>query len=173
MFEVDLDIVPPLETERAGTFVRAVTQQRGRGQNVAPSRLPTRDPLQLTELLERVDANVRVRSDAEPDRALAHALHGQKAVAQVRLRRRAGTDARACLREQVELLPVCVRRVHHGRAFRQTASAVEQLDRADAVFGETLLDLAGLLVGMYVQRQAFVGRVASDRLQPLGRACAH
>jgi hypothetical protein len=152
MLKIDLDVVPPFDAERAGALVGAITQQRRRGQHVPPSRLPARDPFELSQLLERVDANVRVRSDADPDRALADTLDGQEAVAEVRLRRRARADAGACLREQVELVPVCVSRVYDGRAFRQTAGAVEQLEWAEAVFRQTLLDFAGLLVGVHVQR---------------------
>jgi len=41
------------------------------------------------------------------------------------------------------------------------------------VLGETLLDLAGLLVGVNVERHPLAGRVAADLLEPLHRAGAH
>ena len=80
-------------------------------------------------------------------------LDRQEAVAEVRLGRRARADARAGGREQVELVAVGVRRVDDGRARAEAAARVEQLDRAQAVLGEALLDLARLLVGVDVQRQ--------------------
>ena len=60
--------------------------------------------------------------------------------------------------------------MHDGRVRAQTARALEQLDRADAVLGETLLDLAGLLVGVDVERQALGGGVPAELLEPVGRA---
>ncbi len=53
---------------------------------------------------------------------------------------------------------------------RQTAGAGEQLDRSAAVLGEALLDLLRLLVGMGVQRKVVLHRIASDLLEPVGRA---
>ena len=55
----------------------------------------------------------------------------------------------------------------------EAAGAIEQLDGADPVLGDALLDLAGLLVGVDVQRQPLGTRVAPDLLQPLGRARPH
>jgi hypothetical protein len=46
-----------------------------------------------------------------------------------------------------------MRCVNDGRALAQATGPVEQLDRADAVLGEALLDLTRLLVGVHVQRQ--------------------
>jgi len=108
------------------------------------------DALELPQLLERVDADVRVRPDADAEPALAELLHRREAVAEVGLGRRAGTDPRASRREQVELVPVGVRCVHDGRARAEATADVEQLDRAQSVLGEALLDLAQLLVGVDV-----------------------
>ena len=66
--------------------------------------------------------------------------------------------APACA-EQVELAAVGVRRVHDRRARAEAAALGEQLDRAQAVLGEALLDLARLLVRVHVQRQAVLRRV--------------
>ena len=77
------------------------------------------------------------------------------------------------VREQVELAPVRMGRVHHRRVRPEAPGSLEQLDRAQPVLGEALLDLARLLVGVDVQPQALRGRVASDLLQPVGRAGAH
>ena len=57
--------------------------------------------------------------------------HRQEAVAEVRLGRRARADPRPGGGEQVELVPVGVRRVHDRGAGRQAAFAVEQLDRPE------------------------------------------
>src|SRR5204863_5399639 len=139
MGDVDLDIGPRLDAERAGAFVRAVTEERLRREDVPAAGLSSRDPLELAQLLERVDPHVRVRPDADADRARAHALDREEAVAEVRLGRRACADARAGPRDQIELVAVRVRRVDDGRPLRQTAGAVEELDRPHTVLRETLL----------------------------------
>src|SRR5205823_5108890 len=97
--------------------------------------------------------HVRIGADADPDAARADALDREKSVAEVCLRRRAGADAGARTCKQVELRAVGMRRVHDRRALAEAAGAIEQLDRADAVLRDALLDLTGLLVGMDVQRE--------------------
>jgi hypothetical protein len=92
---------------------------------------------------------------------------GQEAVGEIGLGRRAGADRRAALREQVELGAVGVRRVDDRRLRTEAAGALEQLDRPAAVLGETLLDLARLLVGMDVERQRLRRGVAAELLEPL------
>src|SRR5438093_9777907 len=104
MVEVDLSVVPGLEPEGARTLVRAAAQKRADREHVPTSRLPPRDPLELAELLERIDAHVRVGADADSDPARTDALDGQEAVAEVRLRRRARADPRAGAGEEVELV---------------------------------------------------------------------
>ena len=66
-----------------------------------------------------------------------------------------------------------MRRVHDRRALAQAAGAVEQLDRAHAVLGEALLDLARLFVGVHVQGQLLRRGVASDLLEPRRADRAH
>ena len=173
MRKVDLDVIPFLEAERARALVGAEAEQRLGGDDVAAARLAPRDPLELAQLLERIDADVGVRADADPDAAGAHALDRQEAVAEVRLRRQACTDTRAGTGEQVELGAVGVRRVHDGRALAEAAGPIEQLDRPDAVLGEALLDLARLFVRVHVQRQPLCGRVAADLLEPVLGTRAH
>src|SRR6185437_5159075 len=134
-------------------------------------RLAPRDAVELTQLLERVDAHVRVRADAESDSAVEEPLDREEAVAEVRLGRRADADARAGGREQVELVSVGVRCMHDGRARAETAADVEQLDRAQPVLGKALLDLARLLVGVHVQRQLVLCRVAPELLEPVPGTC--
>ena len=141
--------------------------------HVAPAALSARDPLELAELLERVDPDVRVRADADRDPACEQPLDGQEAVAEVGLRRRAGADACAGLGEQVELCPVGVRRVDDRRPLAEAAAPREQLDRAHTVLGEALLDLARLLVGVDVQGQALARCVRAELLEPVGRTRAH
>src|SRR4051812_45611353 len=62
-----------------------------------------------------------------------------------------------------------MRCVHDGRALTEAARPVEQLDWAHAVLGDALLDLAGLLVGVHVERQLLRLRIAADLLEPAGR----
>ena len=158
--------------ERASAHVAAELVQLIGREDAAASGLPSRDALQLAELLERIDADVRVRADAERYRALSDALGGQKAVAEVGLRRRAGADGRTRRGEEVELGAVRVRRMHDRRSLAQAARAREELDRPAPVLREALLDLLRLLVGVDVERQLLGGAVPADLLEPLGRARA-
>src|SRR5205823_2759785 len=96
-----------------------------------------------------------------------------EAVAEIGLGRRAYADPRSRFGEEVELASVGVGRVDDGRVRAETAGLREQLDRAQAVLGQALLDLARLLVGVDVQRQALGSRVASELLEPVARARAH
>ena len=57
--------------------------------------LAARARLELADLLERVDADLRVAADRQPHAGVAVAQRGQVAVAEVALRRRAGHDDRA------------------------------------------------------------------------------
>ncbi len=167
MRQVDLDLVPFLEPERPRALVGAEAEQRLGGDDVAATRLAPRDSLELAQLLERIDADVGVRPDTDPDAASAHALHRQEAVAEICLRRQAGTDTRTGSRNQVELSAVGVRRVHDRRALAEAAGPIQQLDRPDPVLREALVDLAGLFVRVHVQRQPLCGRVAADLLEPV------
>ena len=127
---------------------------------VKTSRRPAlspRDAVELAELLERVYADVRVGADAHPDASMQYALNRQEAVAEIRLGRRARADPRAALGEQVELVPVGVRRVHDRRARAEAAAVGEELDRPETVLGEALLDLARLFVRVDVQGQLVFG----------------
>jgi len=62
--------------------------------------------------------------------------------------------------------------VNDGRALAEATGPVEQLDRADAVLGQTLLDLTWLLVRVHVQRQELGRGVAADLLEPVRRTGA-
>jgi len=66
--------------------------------------------------------------------------------------------------------PSGVRRVHDRRARAETAAVCEPLDGPDSVLGEALLDLARLLVGVHVQRQRVLVRIAAELLEPVARA---
>src|SRR5512133_1509058 len=173
MPEIDLDGVPLLEPERAGAFVGTEAQEALRRDHVAAAALPARDPFELAQLLQRIDANVRVGADAQADAPLAHPLDREEAVAEVRLGRRAGADARARSGDQVELGAVGVRGVDDRRSLAEAARPLQQLDGTDAVLGEALLDLAGLFVGVDVQRQLLCRCVAADLVQPVRGAGAH
>src|SRR5439155_25015546 len=49
----------------------------------------------------------------------------------------------------------------------------EKLDRAEAVLGQALLDLAGLLVCVDVERQSVLVGIPAELLEPLARAGTH
>ena len=133
-------------------------------------RLPVcrrRDAFELAQLLERVDAHVRVGADADADRR-----DGRRARPAGSRRRGSPRSsgrrrcARPASREQVEL----ARRRRASRA-RSSCAAPRQPSRASssigrsAVLGEALLDLARLLVGVDVQRQLVLGGVAAELAQ--------
>src|SRR5205823_5355182 len=92
--------------ERRGPLVGAAAEESRDREDVPPPRAPARGSLELAQLLERVDAHVRVGADADPDSALADFLHGAEAIAEVRLGRRADADACACLPQGLELFQV-------------------------------------------------------------------
>ena len=101
---------------------------------------------------------------------MPHADHGQEAVPEVCLRRRARADRRAGVAEQVELPAVRVCRVHDDRPLPEAAAFGEELDRADAVLREALLDLAWLLVCVDVERQRLARGIAPELLEPVAGA---
>src|SRR5581483_8650311 len=92
--EVDRRLRPLVESERGRPLVGAEAEQRAQRDDAAAPGLPARDSLELTQLLQRVDANVGVAADAHPDRAVAHAGNRQEAVAEDRFWRRAHAEAR-------------------------------------------------------------------------------
>ena len=101
-------------------------------------------------------------------------LDRQEAVAEIRLGRRARADAGAGLGRAGRARGR--RRASRGRpssAAPRQPQLGEQLDRAEAVLGEALLDLARLLVGVHVQRQRLLRGVAAELLEPVARARAH
>ncbi len=64
-------------------------------------------------------------------------------------------------------------RVDDRRSGAEAAGVGEQLERAEAVLGEALLDLARLLVRVHVQDEVAPGGVTADLLEPLARTRAH
>src|SRR5207302_5682029 len=138
MIEVDRGIGPALHPESRRALVSAAAQQRGDREHVPLPRPAPGDPLQLSELLERVDPDVRVRADADPDPALADLIRRAEAVAEIRLRGRADANPRAGLGQEVELSRVRMGCVDNGRVRAETARLREQLDRAQAMLGEAL-----------------------------------
>jgi CDP-diacylglycerol--glycerol-3-phosphate 3-phosphatidyltransferase len=172
MPQIDFHVIPFLQPERTRTLVRAEAKQGFRRDHVPASGLAARDPFQLAELLQRIDAHVRVRADADAEAARAHALDRKKAVTEIRFRRRTRADPGACARKEVQLGAVGVRGVHDRRALAEAAGVVEQLDRADPMLGDAVFDLARLLVGVDVEWEPLRGGVAADLSEPLGRAGA-
>ena len=100
-------------------------------------------------------------------------LEWWEAVSEVRFRGRAEADARAGLRQEVELPRGRVRPMHDRRPGAQAAGLGEELDRPQAVLRETLLDLARLFVRVDVQNELRPLGVASDLLEPRSRAGAN
>src|SRR5258708_27178814 len=94
------DVPPGLQPERARAFVRAEREQPVDRDDVPLQLQPARGPLELAQLLERVDADVRVRADADADAALADAVDRREAVTEVRFGRRADADACARVADQ-------------------------------------------------------------------------
>ena len=139
-------------------------------EDAAPARLPARDPLELAQLLERVDPDVRVGADAERDPAVRDPRRGEEAVAEDRLGRRAGADASRPTRRAGRARRR--RRASRGRpscAGRGSRCASSSSIGRHAVLGEALLDLARLLVGVDVQRQP-LARPRSGRSPRASRA---
>ena len=172
MREVDLDRRATLESERGPPSSAAEAEERSVRKTSRAAGLAPRDPLELAELLERVDAHVRVGADADPDAAVRRPAPPAGSRRRGSPRSSGTRRSRRRLGEQVELASVGVRRVDDGRARAEAAGVGEQLDRPHAVLGEALFDLARLLVGVDVQRQALARRVAADLLEPVARARA-
>ena len=76
------------------------------------------------------------------------------------------------LGDEVELAVGGVRRVDDRRPRPEAAGAGQELDRADAVLLDALVDLPRLLVGVDVEGQRVLLGVAADLLEPVGRAGA-
>jgi hypothetical protein len=110
-----------------------VSGQDSSPSEAAPSSAPPCCGLELPELLERVDPDVRVGADAGADPALAEALEGREAVPKVRLGRRADADPRAGVGQEVELPVLGVGRMDDGRPGAEAARLRQELDRTDAV----------------------------------------
>ena len=138
-------------------------------QHVASPRLAAGDAVELAQLLERVDAHVRVGADAEPDPRWSTRSTGRKpsprfasVVGHAQMR------APACPSRSSSRPSAWVAWTTVVRGPRQPRLG-EQLDRAHAVLGDALLDLARLLVGVHVQRQP-VARSRSGRAPRASRA---
>src|SRR5205823_1702770 len=71
--EVDDCVGPLLEPERGRALVGAEAEQGVERDHAALPGLPARDALELAQLLEWVDAHVRVAPDAHADRSVAYA----------------------------------------------------------------------------------------------------
>ena len=100
-------------------------------------------------------------------------LDGEESVAEVRFRCQACADAGSRLGDEIELAIVRVRGMNDGGSRSEAPCAGEELDRANAVLLEALLDLARLLVGVDVEGQGVLSGIAADLLEPFGGARAH
>src|SRR5437764_10028091 len=144
MIEVDHGIRPRCKAEGGRAFGSADREQLGDRDHAADAGLPAADALQLTELFDRIDPDMRVGPDTKADRPVPNARDWEEAVAEVGLGRRADADSRAGLAQEVELIAIRVRRVDDGRPRPQAALAGQELDRADTFLREAFLDLARL-----------------------------
>ena len=99
----------PRARARASALVRAEAEEPLGREDAAPTGLTAGDPLELAELLERVDPHVRVGADRKRDPAVLDSGRREEAVREVGLGRRAGADGRAALGEQSSSSPfACV-----------------------------------------------------------------
>src|SRR4029450_6678141 len=103
MLEIDGDLPPRLEPERGAPLVCPKAEQRVRRDDVAAAGAPPGDAFQLAQFLERVDADIRVGADADPDPPLAQLLHRREAVAEVGLGCQAEAESRAGVGEPLAL----------------------------------------------------------------------
>ena len=84
MGEIRLDFGPLLEADRLRPLGRADREELRHGNDIAAELLTTCDSLELPQLLERIQPDVRIRADAERDPVLADAGDGEEAFARVR-----------------------------------------------------------------------------------------
>src|SRR5205823_8742773 len=105
------------------------------------------------------------------DSALAEPFDWSEAVAEVCLGGGAEADAGACGGDQVELAVIGVGGVNDCRVRAEAPGLREQLDRQQAVLGQAFLDLAGVLVCVDVQWQAFLLGVTGQVLEPGTGTC--
>src|SRR5712692_1409858 len=103
MREVRVDVTPGVEAERNGAVDRADREQLRERDDVPAAGLPARDPLELAELLQGIDAHVGVGTDRDRDAALEQALDRREAVAEVRFGRGAEANTGTGVGQQVEL----------------------------------------------------------------------
>ena len=141
-------------------------------EHVAPAVLTAGDALELPQFFERIDADVRIRADAQRDPPVSDPDRRQEAVPEVRLRRGARTNRGAAVAEQIELDAVGMGRVDDRGPLAEAAAVREQLDRPKPVLGDALLELARLLVGVHVERKGLLARVAPELLEPVAGARA-
>src|SRR5439155_3500463 len=94
-------------------------------------------------------------------------LDRREAVAEVRFGRRADAHPGAGVLDELELGVGGVGRMDDRGARAEAAGLGQELDRAEAVLGDALLDLSGLLVGVDVEGQPLAFGVAADLLEPV------
>src|SRR5262245_2378253 len=128
MLEVDLDLWPRVEPERARAVSRADRQQLPRLEHSAAPGCASSDALELAKLLERVDAHVGVRADRGPDAPLEESGRWSEAVSKIGLRRRAHAHGRPGGGDEIQLDLVCMRGVHDGRARGEAPGSLQELD---------------------------------------------
>src|SRR5205823_8479424 len=103
------------ESERRGPLVGAEAEQAAERDDVSSDRLSPRGALELAELLERIDPDVRVGADADADATLAERLNRREPVAEVRFGGGTQADPRSGLGDEVELRLGGVSRVDDRR----------------------------------------------------------
>src|SRR5262249_59463884 len=121
VLEIALARRPRVEPERASAAGGAELEQCLRCNDVSPQQLPAGDALELPQLLEWINSDVRVRADRERKATLGHRFERREAVAEGGLRGGAQADSGFGLRGQGELVLPGVRRVDGLRVWGEGA----------------------------------------------------
>ena len=167
------DVVPLLETKRTRSFVGTEAEQRLGRDDVTTARLPARDSLELAQLFERIDPDVRVGADAEADAARRDALDGQEAVAEVRLRRRAHADAGSARPSRSSSAPsACVAWTIVVRSVRHPVRSSSSIGRMPCSAMHSSIS-RGCSSACTCSGSFSRGGVAAELLEPVRGTCAH
>ena len=165
MVEVDLQIRPRVETERASALVGAEAEQPLGAEDTSPAGLAASDPLHLAQFLERVDPHVRVRPDAERDAAVLDPRGRKEPVGEFHY---LGVDearaaAAAAAEAGVELVLLLAAYARGGLPRMRQSSAAEYLSQLESLRDD------GLRVGLAPHS---VRACPRDWLEEIGRYAA-
>ena len=170
VLEVDDRLGPGRQPERVGAVRTADREQLLVGDHPAATGLSAADPLELAQLLERIDSHVRVGADAQRDPPVDDARHRQEAVAefasvvgQAQIRAPAAASRSSSAPSAWVACTTVVRSPRHPSRSRRAIGR-------SPCSARLLLDLPRLLVGVNVQRQRMRLGVGAELAQRVGRA---